>query len=238
MAARLPLQRGEDGRPSVTTDGFFSILDAAPYGAYAVNLDQTILFWNHSAQRILGHKAEEVIGRRCCQVLQNLAEGDSTPSCIGGCPSIEFAKAGRNAPIVHVRMLCASGQRKFLTLTPLVIPQTRADQAVLIHLFHEREDAAHAGRVASTVRDVLFERGQPGGLTDLTVDVLDSPVSLTARETEVLQLVALGLSTQEVADGMYLSKYTVRNYIRNAREKLQASTTLAAILAAQRLGLL
>ena len=122
----------------MTTDWFFSILDAAPYGAYAVDLNQTILFWNSSAERILGHKAEEVIGQSCCQVLKNLGEGASAPTCLGGCPSIESARAGRNAPIAHVWMLGASGQRKLLTVTPFVIPPTGAEQPVLVHLFHER----------------------------------------------------------------------------------------------------
>ena len=222
----------------MTTDWFFSILDAAPYGAYAVDLDQTILFWNRSAERILGHRAEQVIGHPCCVVLQNLAEGASTPICTGGCPSIEFARAGRNAPVVHVRMLCASGRRKLLTVTPLVIPQARADQTVLVHLFHERDDAAQAGRIASTVKDVLFERRSPDALSELTTDVLSTPVSLTARETEVLRLVAVGLSTQEIAMSLHLSIHTARNYIRNTREKLQVTTRLKAVLAAQRLGLL
>lgn len=64
------------------------------------------------------------------------------------------------------------------------------------------------------------------------------PVSLTERETEVLRLVALGKSTPEIASGLNLSTYTVHNYVRNAREKLQAKTKLAAVMAAQRLGLL
>jgi DNA-binding CsgD family transcriptional regulator len=222
----------------VTTDWFFSILNAAPYGAYAVDLDQTILFWNRSAERILGHKAEGTIGRRCCQVLQNFEEGASTPICLGGCPSIESAKAGRDAPIVHAWMLCASGQRRLLTVTPFIIPQARAEQPVLVHLFHERDDDVQARRVAGAVRGVLSERRLPHEPNDLMTDVLNRSASLTIRETEVLRLVALGLSTQEIANDTYLSVHTVRNYVRNAREKLQAKTTLAVVMAAQRLGLL
>ena len=165
----------------MTTDWFFSILDAAPYGVYAVDLDQTILFWNPSAERILGHKAEDVIGRRCCWALQNLAEGASTPICLGGCPSIESARAGRNAPIAHVWMLCASGRRKLLTVTPFVIPRARAEHPVLVHLFHERHDDVQAGRVAGAVKNVLSERRLSYGPNELTADAPNPTVSLTPR---------------------------------------------------------
>ncbi len=69
-------------------------------------------------------------------------------------------------------------------------------------------------------------------------DVPDGPVSLTVRETEVLRLLARGMSTPEISSALDLSTYTVHNYVRNAREKLQAKTKLAAVMTAQQLGLL
>ena len=35
-------------------DDLFSLLEFAAFGAYAVSVDQTILFWNPEAERILG----------------------------------------------------------------------------------------------------------------------------------------------------------------------------------------
>ena len=49
---------------------------------------------------------------------------------------------------------------------------------------------------------------------------------------------ALGLGTKEIAVDLDLSPHTARNHIRHAREKLKAPTRLAAVLAAQRRGLL
>ena len=62
--------------------------------------------------------------------------------------------------------------------------------------------------------------------------------SLTARELEVVGLLAVGLGNAEIAERLHISAHTVRNHIRNAREKLHAPTRLALVLAAQRLGLL
>ena len=42
-----------------------AFLEGVHYGAYAVNLGQTIRFWNQGAERMTGHKAEDVVGRSC-----------------------------------------------------------------------------------------------------------------------------------------------------------------------------
>ena len=61
---------------------------------------------------------------------------------------------------------------------------------------------------------------------------------LTPRQREILNLIASGLSTSEVARELTLSPETVRNHIRNAFRELHAHTRVEAIAAAQRLGLL
>ena len=106
-------------------------MDDAPYGAYAVNLEQTIWYWNPSAERITGHKALDIIGRPCFQVIQNLAEYEDAPACQDGCPSLKATKEGRIPVSYDVWMLCASGQRKRVILTPLVIGATEVSGTVL-----------------------------------------------------------------------------------------------------------
>jgi PAS domain S-box-containing protein len=61
---------------------------------------------------------------------------------------------------------------------------------------------------------------------------------LTPRQREILDLIASGLSTAEVARELTLSPETVRNHLRNAFGELGAHTRVEAIAAAQRLGLL
>jgi PAS domain S-box-containing protein len=69
------------------------------------------------------------------------------------------------------------------------------------------------------------------------IRVLPDP-RLTPRQREILNLIAAGLSTPEVAQELTLSPETVRNHLRNAFKELRAHTRVEAILAAQRLGLL
>jgi DNA-binding CsgD family transcriptional regulator/pimeloyl-ACP methyl ester carboxylesterase len=63
-------------------------------------------------------------------------------------------------------------------------------------------------------------------------------VSLSAREREVLALVASGMSDQEIAQQLTLSPHTVHRHVANIRHKLGRGTRTAAVAEAARLGLL
>jgi pimeloyl-ACP methyl ester carboxylesterase/DNA-binding CsgD family transcriptional regulator len=61
---------------------------------------------------------------------------------------------------------------------------------------------------------------------------------LTKRETEVLGLIADGLSDREIADRLVLSPHTVHRHVANVRTKLGLPTRAAAVAAAAKRGLL
>jgi PAS domain S-box-containing protein len=61
---------------------------------------------------------------------------------------------------------------------------------------------------------------------------------LTPRQREILELIASGRSTSEIAKELTLSTETVRNHVRSVFRELHVHTRPEAIAAAQRLGLL
>jgi LuxR family maltose regulon positive regulatory protein len=61
---------------------------------------------------------------------------------------------------------------------------------------------------------------------------------LSARELEVLHLLAQGASNQEIADGLVLSVQTVKRHVYNILGKLEASNRTQAVMRGQSLGLL
>jgi DNA-binding NarL/FixJ family response regulator len=61
---------------------------------------------------------------------------------------------------------------------------------------------------------------------------------LTARELEVLRLVAKGLTNQAIADALFVSDHTVHRHLANILRKLSVSTRAAAVAQAARRGLL
>jgi len=66
---------------------------------------------------------------------------------------------------------------------------------------------------------------------------LEDEVSLTDRETEVLQRVAKGYTLPEIAQQFGLSKHTIADYIKQIYRKLNVSSRAEAALEAARRGL-
>jgi DNA-binding NarL/FixJ family response regulator len=66
----------------------------------------------------------------------------------------------------------------------------------------------------------------------------DGPVNLLSpREEELLQHIADGLATSEVAERMYISQKTVKNHLASIYEKLQARDRTQAVLMAVKMGI-
>jgi DNA-binding CsgD family transcriptional regulator/membrane protein implicated in regulation of membrane protease activity len=97
-----------------------------------------------------------------------------------------------------------------------------------------------AGREVEIVRmDGLIARVQP---TTPALDVPDIdgdvPFGLSARELEVLNLVAQGLSNQEIADRLYLSPRTVHHHVSHILTKMNVDNRTEAVRLAMDRGLI
>ena len=61
---------------------------------------------------------------------------------------------------------------------------------------------------------------------------------LTRRELEVLHLIAVGASNQQIADALVVSLSTVKTHINNIYTKLHVQSRLQAVTAAREHGIL
>jgi DNA-binding NarL/FixJ family response regulator len=59
---------------------------------------------------------------------------------------------------------------------------------------------------------------------------------LSNRETEVLELVALGTTNQDIADRLHVSPTTIATHMRNILRKTEASNRVEAVATARRTG--
>jgi len=60
---------------------------------------------------------------------------------------------------------------------------------------------------------------------------------LTPREHEVLELLARGIANHEIAQALYLSEHTVKNYVSSVLVKLQVENRIQAAVRAVRTGI-
>ena len=77
---------------------------------------------------------------------------------------------------------------------------------------------------------------EPGWTVSPAPPQTDSP--LTAREHDVLELLAEGLSNKDIGQQLFVSEHTVRFHVRAILEKLDATSRTQAVVHAARAGLL
>jgi pimeloyl-ACP methyl ester carboxylesterase/DNA-binding CsgD family transcriptional regulator len=143
----------------------------------------------------------------------------------------------------------ASDARALLpTLTmPILVLHRRGDRTVPIG--RGRELAAllpNARFVALTGDSHLpylddqrdLQRALAGFLDDAVPVESNGRSPLTRRETEILRLVAAGLSNREIASSLVLSEHTVHRHVANILRKLAQSTRAAAAAHATRAGII
>jgi DNA-binding NarL/FixJ family response regulator len=96
------------------------------------------------------------------------------------------------------------------------------------------EELVAAVRVAAAGQSALAP-----AITDRLVERLRSPTTaLSTRETEVLTLVADGLSNQQIAARLFVSQATVKSHLVHIFAKLDADSRTAAVAIAVRRGLI
>lgn len=104
------------------------------------------------------------------------------------------------------------------------------------------EEIAEAIRLAASGETAVSPQLAASMLGELRR--LDRPVDteedrlITKREEEVLQLIADGLSTPEVASSLYISQKTVKNHLAAIYQKLDARDRTQAVVRAVRMGII
>lgn len=106
------------------------------------------------------------------------------------------------------------------------------------YLLKDAEPTEVVAAIRAAARGEVFL--DPAVARQLTQEMVSPPTgigSLTARERDVLSLVAHGRSNQEIADDLVISERTARTHVSNVLRKLQLTSRTQAALVAVRQGL-
>ena len=134
----------------------------------------------------------------------------------------------------------------------LVISAWSTEDAILASLragatgyvLKERDDLEVSLSIRSVLRggapiDPFIARRVIAELQPAVPAAVQSPeTTLTMREAQILQLVAEGLGNREIAEKLFLSRYTVECHVKHIYRKLAVSSRTRAVTEARVRGLL
>jgi PAS domain S-box-containing protein len=192
-------------------------------GAMVIGNDERVVLWNPSAERLLGHAPEDVIGRACYDVLAGRDEAGNR-LCSRECPVLRLARRGDPVRTFDMRTLTKANRQVWLNISTLVC-HTPDGGCVIIHLFRDVTGKAASPRLPDE---------RPSAMSPAAAGA----ASLTRREREVLGLMAAGIGTREAGGHLGVTRATVRNHVQSILGKLGAHSRLQAVAIARRQRLL
>jgi two-component system, NarL family, response regulator DegU len=153
-------------------------------------------------------------------------------------PEMDGVEATRqikqNQPAVRIVMLTMHADQEVLASA------IRAGASGYLVKDCSTDEIASAVRMAASGETALSPQLAASMLDE--VRRMDQPATeeervITRREEEVLQLIADGCSTPEVAEKLYISQKTVKNHLASIYQKLDARDRTQAVLQAVRMGI-
>lgn len=188
--------------------------------AIAIDAGGVILAWNRAAERLLGYQEPQARGRFCWEVVSG-RDVFGNDYCDVGCPLLRMAQ--RHRAIYRCELCFRTGSGKFVHVgvSTLAVPDNSRSEVVIVHLLTPVAPAS------GCEAPIPWKPGAGG-----------SDYRLTARETEILGLLAEGQGTAAIAKKIFVAVSTVRNHIKRILGKLEVHSRLEAVSLAQRIGLL
>lgn len=195
--------------------------------AFATDEEGRIVIWNRAAERLLGQEAAWVLGRPCHEILCG-ADIFGNRYCSESCILQQMARRHEPLRRFELDIRTASGEALRVAFSAMVIQGPRASQFTLIHLIQKVNRGEDVDRLIGRILT-----GPPGAVlppaSEVAPESTGGSSTLSAREIEVLRLMADGTSTQEIADSLFISITTVRHHVQSILRKLGVHSKLEAV---------
>ena len=166
-----------------------------------------------------------------CVELQDCADRLGTPYLLGQAHLVAGELAAAQGDAGAARCACEDAIDRFTEIgAPYDAALARVELARALTALGRPE---HAAEELAAARDTFAHLGIAAA-----APCAGGENELTARELEVLRLVAAGLGDAEIAGRLVVSQHTVHRHVANVRTKLRLPSRAAAVAYAARAGLL
>jgi PAS domain S-box-containing protein len=188
------------------------VLDQVDLAVISTGADGIVQTWNARAEVLYGWSRAEAIGRHISELTFSESERAQAEAIMA---AIQRGESWQGT--FRLRRKDGSIFSAFVKDSPIFDADNRLIGIVGVSI--EIADPELARAVRALVTDGNHSNNHHGRRTR----------TLSPREREVLGLLARGLTGEQIANRLVLSPETVRTHIRNAREKLGASTRVEAV---------
>ncbi len=210
-------------------------------GAMLADEEDTVVLWNKAAERLLGFRANDVLGRPCHEVMRGETLSGH-PFCSPSCAIGHQLGCGRAVRHFDIQTRTKAGKVIWLNVSSLPLPSRKKDRFLFVHLFRDISEQAKVRHLVHELHSILsapedrqageFQRPLASASPPDTIPDIAPTLSLSRREREVLQHLALGERTARIAETLCISTATVRNHIQHIFEKLGAHSRLEVLAVA------
>lgn len=182
---------------------------------------------------IIGH---EINNRAIRSIRENLNTIPNIKKPLGRIQPFFVEKAETILPEKFIEQF----QLGSLVIAPIYSP---SNKRVWGGVFLDQGEGKHFN-LSTTMMSIIKKFGQHAGevlakySTHLDQGLPTAQVALSNREIQILKLMAEGKTIDEAADSLFLSKYTVRDYVSDIIKKMDAQNRTHAIAKAIRHGLI
>ena len=189
------------------------LLYQAVDGSFAIDAKQRIIYWDSGCEELLGYTAHWALGRPCCDVLQGCKPGTDIRFCQQECCVAKLSDNGPGPKTFPLEIKDRNDKSLIFSVSIILVPSACKDSWHIMHL--------------------LYKGIYPDVLSAMN-NVSKKHSRLTARETEVLNLLSEGMSSSVIAQHLCISNTTVRNHIQHIHGKLGVHSQTEAVAYAYR----
>jgi PAS domain S-box-containing protein len=211
------------------------LIEGTSDAAYVVNGGGVVVAWNKAAQKLFGVSAQQAIGQACRTIVQGIDECGvvCSPNC-----TVQQAISRRH-PLKNfdLQVQTVDGEQ-WCNVSVLIEESHSSTESYAIHIVRPVDLRK---RLEMMLRDFVVSNTSLPAEQAIAMIGSRSAVrasDLSAREIEILRLLARGTTTKSIADQLHISLTTVNNHVQHILRKLDSHTRLEAIRRAEHAGLI
>lgn len=204
--------------------------------AFAIDNSGTISAWNSAAEDLFGLSADEVIGRPCYQIIQGADE--SGQFCSRHCSLHDALQLNQPFANFDLRVKTKAG-REWCNLTIQIVDDPESAARHAVHIVRRLDVHKLIEQLGHVIMESKATKESQTAAQLISSSLATAPeVKLTTREREILQMLAKGKRTPDIANQLYISPATVNNHVQHIMDKLDSHSRLEVVARARDAGII